>query len=103
MKALLQRISGSYDLLVLDSPPVLLTPDSAVLGAVCDGVLLVLRAGRTQQQAAREALRQLAAVDAHVVGAVLNDPDSKVPLYDRQYAYGYGADYYSPTPTTAGV
>lgn len=103
MKALLQRIAGSYDLLVLDSPPVLLTPDSAVLGAVCDGVLLVLRAGRTQQQAAREALRQLAAVDAHVVGAVLNDPDSKVPVYDRQYAYGYGADYYSPTPTAAGV
>lgn len=103
MEALLDRMTGSFDLLLLDSPPVLLTPDSAVLGAICDGVLLVLRAGRTQQQAAREALRQLAAVDAHVVGAVLNDPDSKVPVYDRQYAYGYGADYYSPSATPAGV
>ena len=103
MKQLLETLSESFDLLVLDSPPILLTPDSAVLGAVCDGVLLVLRAGTTQQQAAREALRQLATVEARVVGAVLNDPDAKVPAYDRQYAYGYGADYYSPAATTAGV
>lgn len=103
MKAVLQDAMSKFDLVILDSPPVLLTPDSSVLGAVCDGVLLVLRAGSTQIATARETLRQLNIVEAHVIGAVLNDPDYKVPLYDRQYAYGYGGGYYAPANTPANV
>lgn len=50
---------------------------------------MVLRAGATESEAAQQAMHQLHAVGARVVGAVLNDPDAKVPLYGSQYSYDY--------------
>jgi len=55
-----------------------------------DGVLLVVRAGQTDRRAAQLAVQQLQDVDARILGAVLNDPNERVPVYDR---YGY-ASYY---------
>jgi Mrp family chromosome partitioning ATPase len=46
-----------------------------------------LRAGYSERAAAKEALQRLANVGAHVVGAVLNDPDHKVPEYGSYYYY----------------
>jgi Mrp family chromosome partitioning ATPase len=90
MTGLLAAASRQFEIIVLDSPPVLLTSDASILAARVDGTLLVLRAGSTRRALAQDAVRELAAVGANVVGAVLNDPDSKTPAYQeysRQYAY----------------
>jgi len=50
----------------------------------------VVRAGQTDRRAAQLAVQQLQDVDARILGAVLNDPNEQVPLYDT---YGY-ATYY---------
>ncbi|HEX7239412.1 MAG TPA: polysaccharide biosynthesis tyrosine autokinase, partial [Longimicrobiaceae bacterium] len=82
MRSALDQLSAHFDLLILDTPPLLAsTAGTAVLGAQADGVLLVLKAGQTDREEAQQALQQLAAVGARVVGAVLNDPDAKVPDY----------------------
>jgi len=56
---------------VVDSPPLLSFADAAVLASVTQGVLLVVRAGKTRRDDAIRALDSLAAVRARVLGAVL--------------------------------
>jgi Mrp family chromosome partitioning ATPase len=52
-------------------------------------VLLVVRAGRTQRDAARQTLQQLHTVGARVIGSVLNDPDAAAEAYERYYYHQY--------------
>lgn len=91
VQTILDALVQDYDVLILDTPPVLAAADSAVLAGAADGVLLVVRAGQTEREAARDALRQLNTVGAHILGAVLNDPDANVPQYSgRYYEYWSG-------------
>jgi capsular exopolysaccharide synthesis family protein len=85
MRSLIDALAADFDLVILDTPPVLATANAAVLGTQVDGVVLVVRAGQTDRDAARQALQQLAAVGARVVGAVLNDPDARVPHRRTDY------------------
>lgn len=89
MRRVLAELSGGYDMIILDTPPLLAASDAAILATISDGVLLVIRAGSTEADAGRLAVQQLAAVGARIVGAVLNDPDAKVPLYGKYYNYEY--------------
>jgi receptor protein-tyrosine kinase len=69
--------------------------DAAVLAAGSDGVIMVVRAGRTESELARAALQQLHGVGARVIGAVLNDPDAKGISYGTEYGYyAYPSQYY---------
>jgi capsular exopolysaccharide synthesis family protein len=87
MREVLGELRAEFDVVMLDTPPLLAASDAAVLGKLADGVLLVLRAGSTDRGAAQHAMAQLRTVGAHVVGAVLNDPDAKVPSYGGGYYY----------------
>jgi capsular exopolysaccharide synthesis family protein len=89
MKSTLATLTAAYDLVIFDTPPLLAAADAAVLGTLVDGVVLVIRAGRTERGAAQQATMQLAAVGARVVGAVLNDPDAKAAQYGGYYYYNY--------------
>ncbi len=75
-------------MIIVDGPPVLATASGPALASVADGVMLVIRAGRTERQAVQEALRELDTVGARVVGAVLNDPSGTLAA-ERQYYYAY--------------
>lgn len=96
MSALLEKLSESYDLLVLDTPPLLAASDAAIVSRMSDGALVVVRAGRTEKSALQTAVQQLATVGARVLGTVLNDPDAEVPKYARYYGYYYN-NYYEYT------
>jgi len=95
MSRLVRELNAAYDLVVIDTPPVLAAADAEILGAQADAVLVVVRAGKTERQSAHYAMQQLRAVGARIVGAVLNDPDQKIGGYGR-YAYYY--DYYTDQP-----
>jgi tyrosine-protein kinase Etk/Wzc len=96
--ALIDEISKKYDIVILDTPPVHVAGDALILGTIADGVILVLRAGNTERGAAQHAMQRLTNVGARVVGAVLNDPDRKVPQYGGYYYYDY---YYGDEPQKA--
>jgi capsular exopolysaccharide synthesis family protein len=83
MQALLEHLSGEYDAVIFDAPPLNVVTDAAILGSRADGVIVVVRAGITDRSALRYALKQLDAVHARVLGCVLNDVDSR-----RDRAYG---------------
>jgi Mrp family chromosome partitioning ATPase len=82
---------------ILDSAPVNVVTDAALISPHVDGVVLVARASVTAHGALAYAMEQLRSVHAPVVGAVLNDVDLRRDLsYDSTYQYqGYNDPYYS--------
>jgi polysaccharide biosynthesis transport protein len=93
MRVLLQELREQFDIIVLDTPPVLATADAGIVASLTDGVLLVVRAGTTDRNAAQRACQQLANVGARVVGTVLNDPGGQVAKEgDYYYPYDYAAE-----------
>jgi len=88
MKAVLDRLAERYDLIILDTPPVLASADASVISAAADGVVLVVRAGATERAAALEAVQQLVGVGGRVVGCVLNDADAAMVRYGTPHYYG---------------
>jgi tyrosine-protein kinase Etk/Wzc len=96
MRNLMQELRGRFDMILLDSPPLNLVTDAAVLGAEADGVVVIARAGATDRSALRYAMDQLRAVKAHVSGTVLNDLDysGRGRYYGSAYGHGYYHRYY---------
>jgi non-specific protein-tyrosine kinase len=72
LTALLGRLRERFDLVLLDTPPVGIVTDAAVLAPRVDGVILVVSAGRTRRDLAKRAQQQLETVGARLLGAVLN-------------------------------
>jgi succinoglycan biosynthesis transport protein ExoP len=100
MRDFLARVREDYDLVVLDTPPVNILTDAALLGAQADGVLIVVRAGVTDAAALAYAAEQLGHVGAPVVGVVLNDIDFRRDVgYDSAYRY-YNYDAYRSASTS---
>lgn len=89
-RSLLTEVSNDFDVIILDTPPSMVSADAVILAPVADDVLLVVLAGHTNREAAERAHQQLSAAGGNVIGAVLNDPEGKV-AQDRTlyYAYGY--------------
>ncbi|MBW8736387.1 MAG: hypothetical protein JF621_04350 [Streptomyces turgidiscabies] len=71
MKQLLRTLEADADLVVVDSPALLPFADGSALASVTEGVLFVVRTGKTQRDVALRALDSLTAVHARVLGAVL--------------------------------
>lgn len=91
MAALLQRVGAAYDVVLVDSPPLLPVTDAALLGAQADGVIVVVRYGSTKRDQLALALDRLAQVDVVPAGIVLNDIPTRGVGYGAYGAYGsYG-------------
>lgn len=82
-REILARLKSRYDVIVVDSPPVVPVADSQILADLCDGVVFVVRARQTRPELLLRALESLGA--PKVIGLVLND----VELGATPYAYAY--------------
>jgi succinoglycan biosynthesis transport protein ExoP len=90
-KALRDAATSQYEWVIFDSPPVGAVTDSAIIAPQVDGVMLVVRAQQTTKESVEAALRQMRAVDAVMIGCVVNDVD----INSRTYGYGYHQYYRS--------
>jgi polysaccharide biosynthesis transport protein len=96
MAALLDAFREKYDIVLIDTPPLLPVTDAAVLAARADGTVVIARYGKTKKAEIRSALAALRAVDARFVGAVIN----RVPVKRR----GGGSSYYGlPNPDSGPI
>ncbi|HEY7309646.1 MAG TPA: polysaccharide biosynthesis tyrosine autokinase [Gemmataceae bacterium] len=73
LKNLLTEVRGHYDVVIVDSPAVLESPDACILAPLADGVLLVVRDGATGRADAEDAVRLLRKMKAPLLGAIFND------------------------------
>jgi capsular exopolysaccharide synthesis family protein len=102
IKALAER----YDLVLFDTAPVTLVADAQIVGMHVDGVIGVVRAGKTSRRLARGLAQQLAMARANLVGWILNDVSESALKAGYYYGYGYGRHdyqgYYNAEPPASG-
>lgn len=95
MSVMLKNAAAHFDLVVVDSSPVLAVPEARLLAATCDAVLLLARSGQTSEHslhAAAQALESVGANAARFIGVVFNGVEQS-RRRARSRGYGYGYDY----------
>jgi capsular exopolysaccharide synthesis family protein len=98
---LLIGLSGIYDRILVDSPPVLAVTDSRVIATKCNATILVTRVDKSTRDAAGAAFERLHSVGANMLGVVLNAMPKGIGYgygYGGGYGYGYGRQYGDPIP-----
>jgi polysaccharide biosynthesis transport protein len=91
LRSILDEAEREYDLVVIDSPPLLGFAEPLEIAALADSVIIVARAGRTNRSAVASVVEQLKRVRANVIGIVLNGVRADM---SSQYYY-YSPRYYS--------
>ncbi len=100
MKKLLEVLSDNFDLVIVDSPPILAVTDAVVLSARADGVVLISNSGETRRNQLEQAVAKLMEVNANLIGVILNRLSAKTGGY--YYYYYYGRTYYHDESNTDG-
>jgi capsular exopolysaccharide synthesis family protein len=85
----LKRMRHEFDMILIDTPPMLHMPDARLLGRMADAVVLVVRSARTTKEAATSVGRRLAQDGTRVLGTILNEWDPRNATqagYERKYS-----------------
>ncbi len=96
---LIDILRGKFDIIVVDTPPLLAVSDPGAVAAVVDGVVLTMRLRRNVKPLATRATRILESVDARLLGVVVNGVSAEAGYgysygyNDYRYAYRYGGNY----------
>jgi Mrp family chromosome partitioning ATPase len=102
MAEFLRAVAADYDIVLIDTPPVLPVTDSAIVAGQADGVLLVYQAGKVGRLVLKRAKSHLESTRAKVWGVVLNDVQTEVSGYNytHYYTHYYGEE--TPSPRDGG-
>lgn len=96
MERLLMALEREYDYIIMDTPPISVVTDAAVLGRFADGAILVIRQQYSTIESTKLAQKNLESAGVKLIGAVLNDYDIKITPEGRGYSkdkYYYSKDY----------
>nr|WP_157256215.1 CpsD/CapB family tyrosine-protein kinase [Bacillus timonensis] len=88
MNEFLKNAKEGFDLIIFDTPPVLAVTDAQILANKCDGVVMVVSSGKTENEAAVKAKELLVSAQAKLLGVVLNNKSQK----ESQHYYYYGTN-----------
>ena len=88
MKNLIEDLKNIYDYIFIDTPPIGLVTDAGVLSSFIDGVVLVVKAESVEKKFLEETKKKLDAVDARILGAILNAYKSEQKDYNYYSYYG---------------
>ena len=95
MRELLETLRGHFDAIIIDTPPVLVATDAALLSTQSDATIAVVTAASTRKQELEGCLDTLDSVGAPVIGVLLNRFEIS-KTYGYSYKYGrYYSKYYS--------
>lgn len=92
---LLEQLSGNYDYIIIDTPPVNVVSDAMVMKDNISGILLVLKYGATTYEDVSNCMKQIELAQANMFGFVLNEIHHSYSgsyyNYKYKYKYGYGS------------
>ncbi len=92
MKDIFDKIKFYYDIVIVDSAPIIPVSDPMLISSVVDGVVMVLLAGMTPRNVALRAKNILMDADARLLGVVVNNLSEVLPYYYDYRYYGYTED-----------
>lgn len=93
MRTVLDDLAGQFELVILDSPPVVAVSDPRLLAPQVDATILVVRWAQTPRDVAALAAKQIEEAGGRLIGVVLTMVDSKK---HAQYGFSDSAYYYGP-------
>jgi len=94
MKSLLESLKSRFDYIFIDAPPVMPITDPCILGAITDGVIIVVQAGRTQRDMVKQVEQRLRQSHANIVGYVMTNVEYHLPGYLYRYVNKYSNESY---------
>lgn len=86
LRRLIERLKKEFEVILIDTPPLLEIPDARLLGRIADGIIFVTRSRQTTVEAALAATQRLAFDKARVLGVVLNDWNPNESRYYARYS-----------------
>jgi capsular exopolysaccharide synthesis family protein len=97
MSILIDRLENEWDMILLDSPPIVAVTDASMISGEIDAIALVVKAGQTERTAVDRALDTIRNVKAPLIGAILNGASQanlggKYAYYYSYYNYYYNSD-----------
>jgi capsular exopolysaccharide synthesis family protein len=92
MVELLAQLRPTFDVIIVDSPPISAGIDAPALGMATGTMLIVLRAGQTNMRLAQAKLAEVDRLPIFLIGAVLNGITPKGIYQYYSYEYGYAAE-----------
>ncbi|GMV43292.1 MAG: hypothetical protein AMXMBFR64_50080 [Myxococcales bacterium] len=101
-RELIAELEQHYETIIFDSPPIIAVTDAIVIGTQVDGVVLVAKSGKTTKETLLHARNSLAAVNARILGCVLNDLDLDSGRYGYYHYVGRYGSYYGETEPADG-
>jgi len=93
MGGVLAEMTSQFDLVIFDTPPLSYVTDAMILAPQMDGVLMVVRYGKTHPPIAKRHVERFQETNTPLLGVVINDFQATPGTYSP---YGYGCGYYSP-------
>ncbi len=90
---LLEELRQLYDIVIVDTPPLLAVSDPCIVAPRVDGVILNILLNKNARTCSVRACEMLASIDAKVLGLVINCFDSKMRAGSYGYSYSYGYRY----------
>jgi len=96
LPALIEEACEIFDIVIVDSPPLLGFADAPILGSVCEATLVVVESGSIRRAAAQRTVERMQENNANVCGAILTKFNAKkTGYYSGYYYYAYGPGAYS--------
>lgn len=95
MQKLINDLKAAFDYVILDTPPVSVVTDAAILGRYADGALLCVRSDFAPKETVQLAKERLTAVGVRILGVVLTGFDAKNDHKSSAYSYTYEYEYKS--------
>ena len=107
-RAMLQSFRKVYDYVIIDTPPLGLVVDGAIIAKECDGAIMVIESAKTKYKLAQSVKEKIENTGCSVMGVVLNKVDRKkqVGYYNKYYGRGYRkkgyGEYYAQADKQTG-
>lgn len=101
LRGLLTRMREQYEVIIIDAPPIIPVSDPLLIAPEADLILLVLEAGRTQFEAARQAIKTLQKTRPPFLGAILNRFRLEEEFGPRSFQKVYRRNYYRARAKTS--
>ena len=90
LASIIQEAEQNFDVVIIDSPPMLGFADAAILADRCEATVMVVQSGAIRRQVAQRNLERLREANANVVGVILSKFKSERFQYGYDYDYHYG-------------
>ena len=94
MSKIINRLEQEWDIILIDSPPIVAVTDSSMISSEIDALIMVVKAGQTDRAAVDRALDTISNVGSPLIGAILNGANPETLAGKYSYYYSYYNYYY---------